>query len=595
MIETVTIDYSPVAQFAIDAGHTVTHWNRACELLTGRMAGEMIGTDRHWEPFYPQRQPLLADLIVDHDRKGIFRLYGDAGVARSKVIPHAWEATGFFDDMGGEPRYLRFMAAPIFQHDGTIVGSLETLLDITEQKRSEQALIQSTEVYRILAENVPDGVGLMQKGRFVHVNHAFAKIFGHPHREGLIGGPAGQNIRPDFREQFRDTIAAIEEGRSSQRILRWPCITRDGREIWAEGHPNRVTWQNEPAVLTTVVDITEIRSREMAIRQEARRLKRENVQLKSSMKDRYRFGEIIGGSRLMHEVYDLILNAAASEAGVIIYGESGTGKELVARAIFSMSDPEDTPFVPVNCGAIPEQLLESEFFGHRKGSFTGAHRDKEGFLDRADGGTLFLDEVGELSPGIQVKLLRAVEGGGYTPVGSTVVKHSRIRIIAATNRNLEERVRTGHMREDFYYRIHVIPIRIPPLRERREDIPFLVEHFLQRSGSDRKLSQIPGRVLAALYSYDWPGNVRELQNALHRYLAVGSLDLGGVKGLGAGEPREPESHAPGEGLRTPMIRLERRLIVDALNAANWNRTKAASLLGIPRKTLFRKMKKHRVE
>ena len=451
------------------------------------------------------------------------------------------------------------------------------------------------DVYRLLAESVPDGVALMQDGRFVMVNDAFGRIFGYAGKQEVIGKFAGANIRDDHKEGFKETIAAIEAGRLDRRVLRWPCTTRDGREIYVEGHPNRVEWAGRPAVLSTVIDITDAYRRETAIRNETLRLKRENVKLKSTMKDRYRLGGIIGASRIMQEVYGLIIKAAATDAGVIIYGESGTGKELAARAIHDLSDRSTKEFVVVNCGAIPENLMEREFFGHRKGAFTGAHADTPGFLDHAHGSTLFLDEVGEISPGMQVKLLRAVEGGGYVPVGDTVPRHGNFRIIAATNRNLQDLVRAGRMREDFFYRIHVLPIRIPPLRERLEDIPFLIDHFLRERDFGKSLSQMPGRVLEAMYRHSWPGNVRELYNSLHRYLTVGSMDF--LSDLSGVEKHTEKSDSAGlmesgESLRSYLDRVEKRVILETLDHLKWNRSKAAADLGLPRKTFFRKMKKY---
>jgi transcriptional regulator with PAS, ATPase and Fis domain len=221
--------------------------------------------------------------------------------------------------------------------------------------------------------------------------------------------------------------------------------------------------------------------------------------------------------------------------------------------------------------------------------------DKRGYLDFAAGGTLFLDEIGELSLNMQVKLLRSIEAGGYTPVGSAVGKKSDFRIIAATHRNLLDQVKKGEMREDFFYRIHIIPIYLPPLIKRKEDIPFLVDHFLQSHGDSKRLSTIPGKVMEALYNYDWPGNVRELQNALLRYLAVGRLDFihGGEPVKQAMERDSPEGPALGEqDFKSAVEVFERNLITQALNRTKWNRTKAAAMLGIPRKTLFRKMKKY---
>ena len=230
----------------------------------------------------------------------------------------------------------------------------------------------------------------------------------------------------------------------------------------------------------------------------------------------------------MQQVYELILQAAATDVNVILYGESGTGKELVSKAIHEASDRKEQIFFPVNLGALPENLIESEFFGHKKGAFTGATLDKLGYLDLTDQGTLFLDELGEIDLNTQAKLLRALEGGGFTPVGGTTVKQSDVRIIAATNRDLLEQVREGLVREDFFYRVHVLPISLPSLRERKEDIPLLVDHFLKRYEYQEKGPPITGHVLESMMAYDWPGNVRELQNTLHRYVTLKRLDFLGA-------------------------------------------------------------------
>lgn len=335
--------------------------------------------------------------------------------------------------------------------------------------------------------------------------------------------------------------------------------------------------------------------KEIATREEAEQLRMENIRLRSSIKERYRFCNIIGKSQVMQEVYEHILRAGNSNASVVIYGESGTGKELVAKAVHEMSNRCDRDFVLVNCGAIPETLIESEFFGYTKGAFTGAHIDKHGYLDSADGATLFLDEIGELGLDMQVKLLRALDGGDYSPVGSMKTKKSDFRIITATNKKLKEQVKKGLMREDFFYRIHVIPITLPPLKDRREDIPFLIDHFLKIYRDKEKPVHMPGKIIDALYNYDWPGNVRQLQNVLQRYLALNRLDfissnstpLPDKEGIKQVETFDPDKI----NLPESVANLEKSLIFKALDQTHWNRSKAAMLLGISRKALFRKMKK----
>jgi transcriptional regulator with PAS, ATPase and Fis domain len=322
-------------------------------------------------------------------------------------------------------------------------------------------------------------------------------------------------------------------------------------------------------------------------------LSEENGLLRSSLHEPYRFGGIIGKSPAMQRVYELIVNAAATDANVIIYGESGTGKELVAHAIHELSSRKSGSFVPVNCGAIPETLMESEFFGHRKGAFTGAVIDKHGFLDLADGGTLFLDELGEIGQSMQVKLLRAIDGGGFTPIGGAQVKTPDLRIIAATNRDAAEQVRKGLIREDFFYRIHVIPIHLPPLQERREDIPLLVDHFVEKLGKGKNLPPLTPRIMEALRAHDWPGNVRELQNTVFRYLTLKKLDFAGtVRWSDAGTQDRPQPEAVAGNLEVLLENYEKRVIMTMLERHHWQREATADALGIHRKTLFTKMKKY---
>ena len=252
----------------------------------------------------------------------------------------------------------------------------------------------------------------------------------------------------------------------------------------------------------------------------------------------------------MQEVYRNILQAAATDSPVIVYGESGTGKELVARAIHEMGARREKPFITVNCGAIPSNLLESEFFGHVPGAFTGADRIKKGHLEVADRATLFLDEIGEIELMLQPKLLRAIEGGGYTPVGAETLKHPDVRIIAATNRDLQKLVSEGRMRSDFYYRVHVIPIYLPPLRERSGDLPLLIDHIMAEI-DPRRTRPISADVMDRLMGYHWPGNVRELQNALRQYVAMGHLELAAVAPLRHPPPRFPKR------LHVPWIKISR--------------------------------------
>jgi DNA-binding NtrC family response regulator len=344
-----------------------------------------------------------------------------------------------------------------------------------------------------------------------------------------------------------------------------------------------------------VMDIHDRKTAELNLRLETERLQAHNLRLRHSLQGAVRFGDIIGKSAAMHAVYQSILKAAESNANVIIYGESGSGKELVAKTIHRLSDRGDKAFVPVNCGAIPDRLFESEFFGYKKGAFTGADQDKEGFLTAAEGGTLFLDEVGEVPPGMQVKLLRAIDGGGFTPLGSHQTVPTDIRIMAATNRDLQVLVAEGRFRKDFYYRIHVVPISLPPLRDRREDIPLLIHHFLQLLSRPGQRQSIPDKIIQSMQAYHWPGNVRELQNAVQQYMALQDVDVIGKLPAQA-ETVEPDKMvvqdlvASRSTLNTAVKRFEKRYIEMLLHEHQWHRTRVASLLGVDRRTLFRKIK-----
>ena len=349
-------------------------------------------------------------------------------------------------------------------------------------------------------------------------------------------------------------------------------------------------------VQSIAMDITDRKQAEEALREREVRLREENTRLRSSLKGSGQFGRIIGKSAAMQKVYETILKAAQADAGVIIYGESGTGKELVAKTIHELSDRSPGPFVTVNCGAIPDTLIESEFFGYKKGAFTGAATDKPGFLDSAHGGTLFLDEVGEIPPSLQVKLLRAIEGGGYTPVGGDKLVKADFRVVAATHRDLRERVEQQKMRQDFYYRIHLIPISLPPLRQRKEDLPQLVHHFLNTLGHGNTLHALPESVMRAIQRYDWPGNVRELQNVIQRYVTLREIDLplapdaANLPEIASSMP--PFRDNPFAPLAEALNDAEKSYIVQCLHAHQWKRGRVAQILGIDRRTLFRKMKSH---
>jgi DNA-binding NtrC family response regulator len=308
----------------------------------------------------------------------------------------------------------------------------------------------------------------------------------------------------------------------------------------------------------------------------------------------------------MIELYMEIARVAAYRSTILIYGESGTGKELVARALHNNSPRAAQPFIAVNCGALTETLLEAELFGHARGSFTGAVADKKGLFEEAEGGTLFLDEIGETGAALQVKLLRALQEGEVRRVGSTKSQKVDVRVIAATNRNLEEEVKTGHFREDLYYRLSVITLRVPPLRERREDIPLLALHFLQHTCQETgKRVTLSEAALRALREYDWSGNVRELENTIeHAVLHTrGSVITEEDLPLRLRAARAPSHQAGNKSFSETQVfadlpsldELERRYLLYVLEAVKGNRTRAAEVLKIDRRTLYRMAERHGVK
>jgi len=330
---------------------------------------------------------------------------------------------------------------------------------------------------------------------------------------------------------------------------------------------------------------------------EEKGLRHENENLRRQVQERYSLPGLIARSNEMQRVLDLVRRVAPTDATVLIQGESGTGKEVIAKAIHHASPRAGRAFVAVNCGALPEPLLESEIFGHVKGAFTGATAHKKGLFEEAHGGTFFLDEIGEMPSTLQVKFLRALQEGEVRPVGSTQSTIVDVRVLAATNRDLGQLMQQGKFREDLFYRLNVIPVILPPLRERREDIPALAEHFLQRYGQKQgRPLRLSAEAVDKLLRYPWPGNVRELENAMERTAILAHNDTIAADDLPPHiSTGTPLGAAPSLPQPLTLAEVEKLHILQTLERFGWNHSRAAEVLGIGRTSLWRKLKEYQIE
>ena len=326
-------------------------------------------------------------------------------------------------------------------------------------------------------------------------------------------------------------------------------------------------------------------------------LTRENRELRAFIGERFQLDNLIGTSKRMRELFDVVQRVSRTDISVLLLGESGTGKELVAKGIHHNGSRGQGPFVTIDCGAIPEQLLEAELFGHRKGAFTGATYDKRGLFEEANGGTVFLDEIGELPLNLQVKLLRILQSGDFLRLGENTPRHADVRVIAATHRDLAKMVEDGTFREDLYFRLNIVPIKLPPLRERREDIPLLANYFLSDAAKkyERPGVRLEKDVYSCFHQYPWPGNVRELKNMIERLVVLASTDLITTDDLPEEIKRIRSAagslsfHLPEDGI--DLEELEKEIIKQALEKNGWNQTRTAHYLNITRNTLIYRMQK----
>ncbi|MGA1863569.1 MAG: sigma 54-interacting transcriptional regulator [bacterium] len=453
------------------------------------------------------------------------------------------------------------------------------LRDITERKALEKEIGDQKDLLDNIVTNMNDGLLLVDKQyRIEFMNRSLIQIFGD--HTGEICYEAFSNLdNPcDFcplemilknRRPGRNFITKNFKGRTLE--ISTSVLRRKG---------------DEPRILEVIRDITERKLLEEHLKEsESKRIK--------ELKERYQFGNIIGKSHKMQEIYELIEVVAQGTSTVLLQGESGTGKELIARAIHYNSPRHDKPFIEVTCSALSEHLLESELFGHVRGAFTGAIRDKIGRFELANGGTIFLDEVGELSPATQVKLLRVLQEHTFEKVGGEHTISVDVRVVAATNKELRKAVEEKEFRDDLYYRLNVVPIYLPPLRERKEDIPILVEHFVEkfRMRMGKSIKAISPEAMDLLMEYDWPGNVRELENAIEHGFVRSKNDIIQHGNL----PRDIREQQPLYYQEDRQDYEKKLQLLQVLERHNWHLGHAAEELGINRSTLWRRMKKYKIK
>ena len=466
---------------------------------------------------------------------------------------------------------------------------LGVAIDITDRKSATAALEATEHRLEILYEKSPIGISMMdaETGQFLQVNPKYCEIAGHSEEE-LLGCEFQSLLHPDDRDEAIEKMSELWEGMSQRVEIEKRCVRPDGSTRWVSIAVVRPLVEGKLASwnMSIVQDVTELKEVSEKLQQAREKLAQEKIYLEREVDAKFRSEDIIGRSQGLRNVLKQAAFVAPGDSTVLLLGETGTGKELVARAIHRQSKRQAGAFIKMNCAAVPEGLLESELFGHEKGAFTGAVARKLGRFELADNGTLFLDEIGEIPLSLQPKLLRVLQDREFERLGGTRTLKVDFRLIAATNRDLQERIQEKEFRSDLYYRLNVFPIRIPPLCERRQDIPLLAKHFVEKFALRlrRPITTIPEETLDALVRWHWPGNIRELENFIERAVI---LTTGSVLMAPLGELNKTNTTTPD----TTLAEFERNQILRAVGESGGRISPAASRLGVPRTTLQSKLKK----
>jgi len=567
------------AIFMLDPDGRISSWNAGAERLKGYRAEEIIG--HPFSQFYPPE-----DLESGKPGRAL-----KAAATEGRFQDEGWRIR-----KDGSRFWASVTLTALRDASGAVLGYSKITRDLTERKTAEEALRHSEAQLRAIFEHSPDAIiGVDSQGKIIEVNGQVERFFGYTRSE-LIGKPVEILVPERFRDKhptYRDNYQHAARTRPMGVGLELSGRRKDGTEFPVDIMLSPVDTPDGKMVLSVIRDLSE----KKRAQEELERREREKQYLEEELYTEHRFEDIIGESPALKRVLKQVETVAATDVTVLILGETGTGKDLIARAIHQLSSRSGHSLVKLNCAAIPTGLLESELFGHEKGSFTGAIAQKIGRLELAHQGSFFLDEVGELPLELQPKILRALQEKEFERVGGTRTIPVDVRLIAATNRDLGQMVKDRQFRGDLYYRLRVFPIELPPLRERREDIPLLVRYFVSKHARsmDRRIETIPPDIMKALVSWEWPGNIRELENFVERsvILTKGSTLRAPVSEL----EMPPEAFSAG-GRSTSLESAERDHILRVLRETKGviaGPNGAAARLGVKRTTLNSKLKKLAIE
>jgi formate hydrogenlyase transcriptional activator len=566
---------NPIENIEYDLGGT------PCEIV---MKGKDYFCENELKKSFPKEENLASYIGVPIYSPATGEILGHIAALDNKPMQETKEQTSilkiFAARAGSEIERLR---------------SEEKLMQVLEKANTElqEKLKDSEERFRDLFEEAP--IAYVHEGidsKFIKANRAALRTLGVKPEE--VKDTYGINFipdTPDAKKRFDEAFASIGRGTDTSGVVLELRRKDNGLPLW-------IQWWSNPDksgayTRTMFLDITD----KVLMEQEQLKLKAQNQYLQEEIKLNHNFEEIISKSRNFHKILQQIEQVATTDATVLISGESGTGKELIARAVHNISNRSKRPLIKVNCATLPANLIESELFGHERGAFTGAMERKIGRFELADGGTIFLDEIGELPVELQAKLLRVLQEGEFERLGNPKTMKVNVRIIAATNRNLQKAIEEKEFREDLYYRLNVFPIITPPLRERKEDIPLLIKHFIKKyeGKMGKKINDVQEEVTDALVAYDWPGNIRELENLIERALI---LTQGNTLTYGDWVPiikeKEQTTQAVGSAVAKKLEVLEKEHIIATLLSTNWKvsgEKGAAKILGLNATTLEARMKK----